>query len=73
VRIVRRPDGSAVLDPTGRLSGRGAYLCADGTCWSLALKRHSLERALELTLPAELQAQLATGAPPSIEGGNRGS
>jgi predicted RNA-binding protein YlxR (DUF448 family) len=73
VRIVRRPDGVAVLDPSGRLSGRGAYLCADGACWSVALKKHSIERALETSLPAELRSQLAAGIPRSVEGGIRGS
>ncbi len=73
VRVVRAPDGSVTLDPTGRLAGRGAYLCADGVCWSNALKKHSLERALEASLPPELRAQLATGDPLIIEGGIRGS
>ena len=27
IRIVRTPDGEAVLDPTGKRSGRGAYVC----------------------------------------------
>ena len=54
VRVVRTPDGTVALDPTGRLAGRGAYLCADGACWSAALKKHSLERALEASLPPEL-------------------
>ena len=73
VRVVRRPDGAIAIDPTGRLPGRGAYLCADGTCWSAALKKHSLERALEASLPPDLRAQLATGDPMIIEGGIRGS
>ena len=73
VRVVRTPDGSVALDPTGRLAGRGAYLCADGACWSAALKKHSLERALEASLPSELRDTLATGVPLTIEGGIRGS
>jgi predicted RNA-binding protein YlxR (DUF448 family) len=65
VRIVRTPTGQVLLDPTGRQSGRGAYLCADGACWQTALKRRSIERALEAALPAELRERLAaadTGA-----------
>ena len=73
VRVVRMPDGSVTLDPTGRLAGRGAYLCADGACWSAALKKHSLERALATSLPPDLRAHLAAGDPPTIEGGIRGS
>jgi uncharacterized protein len=73
VRVVRTPDGRVILDPTGRQAGRGAYLCASGSCWTVALKKHSLERALETPLPPDLRDQLATGDPLNIEGGIRGS
>ena len=73
VRVVRMSDGVVTLDPTGRQAGRGAYLCADGACWTVALKKHSLERALEASLPPALRTQLETGDPTTIEGGIRGS
>jgi len=72
VRVVRRPDGVVLVDDTGRLPGRGAYLCADQACWSTALKRQSLERALEASLPPKLLAQLTAGGS-SAEGGLSGS
>jgi predicted RNA-binding protein YlxR (DUF448 family) len=50
-----------VIDPTGRESGRGAYLCADVACWQTAVKRGGLERALHLTLPAALRETIAAG------------
>ncbi len=61
VRIVRGPDGSVSLDRSGRAAGRGAYLCADGSCWSAALKKKSIERALSVALPAEVRATLEAG------------
>jgi predicted RNA-binding protein YlxR (DUF448 family) len=61
VRIVRGPDGSVSVDRSGRANGRGAYLCADGSCWALALKRKSIERALGVSLPPEVRAQLEGG------------
>jgi uncharacterized protein len=61
VRIVRAPDGTVMLDLSGRLPGRGAYLCADGSCWANAVRKRSIERALDVTLPPELAAQLARG------------
>jgi predicted RNA-binding protein YlxR (DUF448 family) len=61
VRIVRAPDGNVMLDLSGRLPGRGAYLCADGSCWANAVRKRSIERALDVTLPAELAARLARG------------
>ena len=48
VRIVRTTHGSVVIDPGGKLSGRGAYLHESSECWSLALTRSLLARALKL-------------------------
>jgi len=45
VRIVRTQEG-VYIDETGKLSGRGAYLHADPSCWEIGLKK-SLERALK--------------------------
>jgi len=59
---VRTPDGQILSDPTGRLAGRGAYLCADGSCWTRAVERGSLARALGVALPAQLRDQLIAGA-----------
>ena len=61
VRIVRGPDGTVTLDTTGRANGRGAYLCADGSCWAVALKKKSIERALSAPLPVEVRAYLEGG------------
>ena len=61
IRVVRAPDGAVALDMTGRANGRGAYLCADGSCWATALKKKSIERALSAPLPAEVRAQLEAG------------
>lgn len=51
-RIVRTPDGVR-YDPTGKQSGRGAYLCSDPACWRRALEHGVLARALKTTLSAE--------------------
>ena len=63
VRIVRGPDGMVSMDTTGRANGRGAYLCADGSCWATALKKKQIERALSAPLPPELRSQLERGLP----------
>jgi uncharacterized protein len=61
------------MDATGRLPGRGAYLCADGDCWRSALKRSALQRALSTSIPAELLEQLEHGDLASLNGGQHGS
>jgi predicted RNA-binding protein YlxR (DUF448 family) len=70
LRIVRTPEGQILLDPGGKKSGRGAYLCARFSCWQKALKvrkpgeRCLLESEFEQPLAAEdraaLEAYLAT-------------
>ena len=69
VRIVRSPSGAVVFDNGGRAPGRGAYICADGSCWAAAVKRKSIERALNTPLPAELRSQLESGDLTAIHGG----
>jgi predicted RNA-binding protein YlxR (DUF448 family) len=32
LRIVRTPEGEVVVDPSGKMSGRGAYICSDPEC-----------------------------------------
>lgn len=61
VRVVRAPDGTTALDRSGKLPGRGAYLCADGSCWSSALKKKSIERALSAPVTPELRDELEQG------------
>ena len=61
IRVVRTPDGRVAIDETGRLAGRGAYLCADGSCWRQAVERGTLQRALEAKLPEELRQRLLAG------------
>ncbi len=71
-RIVRTPDGRVVIDPTGKLPGRGAYLCASEECRKAAFEKGSLQRALEVPIPSELRTEL-TGEAINIEqGGSRG-
>jgi len=69
VRVVRAPDGTVALDRSGKLPGRGAYLCADGSCLSSALKKKAIERALSTALSAELKAELESGSAQLSAGG----
>ncbi len=69
------PDGAVVVDPSGRLAGRGAYVCDDPACIAKALTKGALGRALSTPLPQELREALTAGVPNpdiTIEGGARG-
>ena len=63
IRVVRNPEGEVFIDPTGKKSGRGAYVCREGSCLQRALKQRQLERQLQVTLTEEvsgaLEAELA--------------
>ncbi len=63
LRIVRTKDGAISLDPTGKMSGRGAYICRDAECFEKARKRKSLERALKCAIPAEIYDSLKEQIP----------
>ena len=54
VRIVRSKEGEVTIDPTGKKSGRGAYICRDIKCFEAAKKCKKLERALKCSVPDEI-------------------
>jgi len=59
VRIVRTPEGDVAVDPTGKRSGRGAYVCAASECVQRAARLGKLSRALEAEIPGDVVAALA--------------
>jgi predicted RNA-binding protein YlxR (DUF448 family) len=48
IRLVRTPEGTVEVDPTGKRNGRGAYLCARMSCWRRGVNERVLGRALRL-------------------------
>jgi len=51
LRVVRTPEGTVLLDFTGKKSGRGAYICMNVACLKKARKAKRLERNLECEIP----------------------
>ena len=47
-----------MLDETGKLSGRGAYICKKADCLKKARKARRLESSLECSIPAEVYERL---------------
>ena len=68
IRVVRGTDGTVSLDFSGKLNGRGAYICPDPECLKKAQKAKSLERALEVPIPEDVYARLQK----EMEGGQNG-
>ena len=58
IRVVRGTDGTVILDFSGKMNGRGAYLCPDMACLQKAQKAKALERSLEVPIPEEVYLRL---------------
>lgn len=58
IRVVRTTEGTVCLDFSGKLNGRGAYLCQDAECLKKAQKSKALERSLEVPIPDEVYERL---------------
>ena len=58
IRVVRCTDGNVQLDFSGKLGGRGAYICPKSECLKKAQKAKSLDRSLEVTIPEEVYDRL---------------
>lgn len=54
LRIVRSKEGVVEVDPTGKKSGRGAYICREPECFSQVRRQKKLERALKCQIPDEV-------------------
>lgn len=50
IRVVRTPEGNIVIDKTGKVSGRGAYVCKNEECFKKSVKSKALSRALEVAV-----------------------
>ena len=47
VRIVKTPEGTISVDITGKMNGRGAYICKNEECLLNAFKRKQLDYAFK--------------------------
>lgn len=48
IRVVHTPEGKTVVDLSGKVSGRGAYLCYDESCFSKATRRKRIAKSLRV-------------------------
>lgn len=58
IRIVRTTDGNVVIDSTGKINGRGAYLKKDVETFEKAQKSKVLNKKLEVDIPDEIYENL---------------
>ncbi len=58
IRIVRTPNNEIVIDQTGKMNGRGAYLKKDLQVIEKAFKSKILNKHLEHPVPSEIYEEL---------------
>ncbi|MGB9678628.1 MAG: RNase P modulator RnpM [Thermoanaerobacteraceae bacterium] len=59
IRIVRRSvDGKVQVDLTGKVPGRGCYICKNTECLKKAVKSKRLDKALQVSVAEEIIKQL---------------
>lgn len=59
LRIVKKPDGTVDVDPSGKANGRGCYLKADRATLEKAIKTKAIEKSLKVSIPASLYEKIA--------------
>ena len=58
IHVVKTAEGEIKLDTTGRLNGRGAYICNNRECFEKARKTNALSRAFETRVSEDVYNQL---------------
>ena len=58
VRIVKNKEGKVCIDKTGKMDGRGAYLCNDVKCLEKAIKTKRIERVFEIKIDNDIYEKL---------------
>ena len=58
IRVIKTPEGTFMLDATGKKNGRGAYVCPSEECLQLARKNKGLERSFKQAITAEVYESL---------------
>ncbi|MCI9000800.1 MAG: YlxR family protein [Clostridia bacterium] len=58
IRIVKSNDGQINIDKTGKMPGRGAYICERKECLEKAIKTKRIERVFETKVEEEIYEKL---------------
>ncbi len=62
LRVVRTPMGEVQVDESGKVAGRGAYLCRNERCVEQAIGQKRLGRALGVSVGPEVREEISTWA-----------
>lgn len=62
LRVVKTTEGCVVADRTGKLNGRGAYVCKNAECLAKLKKSRRLERTFKMPIGEEVWTALDAAA-----------
>lgn len=57
-RVVRNAQGEVSIDHTGKMAGRGAYICNEMTCLEKAIRAKLLDKTFEQKIDKGVYEQL---------------
>lgn len=58
LRVLKTAENEVILDATGKLNGRGAYLCKNEECLKRAIKQKGIERSLKMNIDKTVYEKL---------------
>ena len=58
IRIVKNKENEINIDKTGRLEGRGAYICDSIECLEKLIKSKKLEKTFDMKISEEIYEKL---------------
>ena len=58
IRIVKNKQNEIKIDKTGKMEGRGAYICNNVACLDRVKKSKSLEKVLDMIISEEIYEDL---------------
>ncbi|MFM1514378.1 YlxR family protein [Helcococcus ovis] len=60
IRIVKDKEGNINIDYSGKLNGRGAYICKNKSCLNTAISKKLLNRHLKTNVDDKIYKELET-------------
>jgi len=60
IKIVKNKENVITIDTTGKLEGRGAYICKDKDCLKKAMKIRRLDKSFKTRISDEVYDEIST-------------
>lgn len=58
IRVVKIQKNQFIIDLTGKINGRGSYICKNSECFKIAKKFRGFERSFKMSIAKEIYENL---------------